>query len=82
MIYRSLGQKMDVQVDIFEEALRPGDFLLLCSDGLWEMIQDETIIARLIKDASSLDQACADLVEAANTAGGEDNIGVVLAEVT
>jgi protein phosphatase len=82
LIYRSLGYKKEVEVDTFWEMLRPGDYLLLCSDGLWEMVQDERLMARLITDADTSSQACTKLVEAANMAGGEDNIGVVVAKVT
>ena len=82
MIFRSLGQKRQVQVDTFLEVLQPGDYLFLCSDGLWEMVQDEKIIIRLIEKSKGIDQACEKLIEAANTAGGEDNIGVVVVEVT
>ena len=81
MIYRSLGQKKEVQVDIFHHNLSKGDYLVLCSDGLWEMVQDDAIIANIIEETSSLDEACKKLIEAAKTAGGEDNIGVVLTKV-
>ncbi len=81
LIYRSLGQRREVQVDVFVQLVQPGDHLLLCSDGLWEMVQDEALIARLILEAKTPDLACQRLVEAANTAGGEDNIGVVVVKV-
>jgi len=54
----------------------------LCSDGLWEMVQDEQEIAQIILESSSTEQACRSLVEAANDAGGEDNIGVVVVKIT
>lgn len=82
MIYRSLGQKRQLQIDTFGEVLEPGDYLLLCSDGLWEMVHDEDLMVRLIESANSLDNACKKLVDAANKAGGEDNISVVLVHVT
>lgn len=82
MIYRSLGQKRQLQIDTFGQVLEPGDYLLLCSDGLWEMVHDDDLIVRLIEAAASLDQACKKLVDAANKAGGEDNISVVLARIT
>ncbi|MEW5869184.1 MAG: protein phosphatase 2C domain-containing protein [Chloroflexota bacterium] len=82
VIYRFLGQKGLVQPDLYYETLQPGDYLLLCSDGLWEMIRSGETIAQLIENASSLDNACLALVQAANHEGGEDNIGVVLARVT
>ncbi len=81
LIYRSLGHKLDVQVDTFVEILQPDDHLVLCSDGLWEMLQDDALIARIVLQARSPEEACRKLVEAANTAGGEDNIGVVVVKV-
>jgi serine/threonine protein phosphatase PrpC len=81
VIYRSLGAADNVEVDTYTVRLNPGDFLLLCSDGLWEMIQSPAEIATIILNAPSLEMACQELVAAANAAGGEDNIGVVLARV-
>ncbi len=82
LIYRSLGQKRDAQVDTFIHKVLPGDYLLLCSDGLWEMVQDDNLLARLILEAETLEQACAKLVDTANIAGGEDNIGVVVVKIS
>jgi protein phosphatase len=82
VIYRSLGQNQQVQIDTFIETVLPGDFLLLCSDGLWEMIHDNKYIAELIVSSTDPAEACQKLVEAANNAGGEDNIGVVVVKVT
>jgi len=82
LIFRSLGNKKEVQVDTFIETLKEGDYLLLCTDGLWEMVQDEKIIARIIKESNTLEEAGQQLLEAANTAGGEDNIGLVIAKAT
>ena len=77
-IYRTLGDKAEVEVDIFQRSpLVPGDKLLLCSDGLWEMVLDETI-AQVIQQASSPQAACDSLIDAANQAGGEDNISVIV----
>lgn len=78
IIFRSLGQKDSVSVDIFQEILEPGDVLFLCSDGLWEMVQDEKAILKIIERSADLDTACRKLVDAANAGGGEDNISVVL----
>ncbi len=79
VIFRSLGQKRQVQVDTFWEMLEPGDYLFLCSDGLWEMIPDEKEIVSIIEGTRSLDNACHKLINAANSAGGVDNISVILA---
>jgi len=81
IIYRSLGQKEEVPVDFFVERLLPGDILLLCSDGLWEMVREGRLLARLIEKAGEPQQACEALVQAAKLAGGEDNIGVVVVKV-
>lgn len=81
LIFRSLGLKNEVDVDIFIQNLKPGDYLLLCSDGLWEMLPDDKLIAQLVTKAENPQEACRQLVEAANRAGGEDNIGVVVLKV-
>lgn len=82
VIYRFLGQKGMTQADVFVETLQPGDWLLLCSDGLWEMVQDDKRMLRLAKSAVDLEAACQALIDAANQAGGEDNISVVLVKVS
>jgi protein phosphatase len=81
LIYRSLGAKKEVTPDIYVEILKPGDALLLCSDGLWEMVTDEKLIVQILSEAKSAQEACHTLVEAANRAGGEDNIGVVVVKI-
>ena len=79
-IYRCLGHKSDTEVDTFTRQLRAGDVLLLCSDGLWEMVLDDEI-QRIVEGARSPQKACDELIEAANRAGGEDNIGVIVVEM-
>ncbi|RLC95983.1 MAG: hypothetical protein DRI77_09200 [Chloroflexi bacterium] len=79
-IYRCLGHKADTEVDTFTRQLREGDVLLLCSDGLWEMVLDDEI-QRIVESARSPQKACDALIEAANRAGGEDNIGVIVVEM-
>lgn len=78
LIYRSLGAgKAEVEVDIFAEKLRPGDQVLLCSDGLWDMVRD-TQIESILTEVSNPVEACDLLVQRANENGGEDNITVIL----
>ncbi|HEU0026144.1 MAG TPA: protein phosphatase 2C domain-containing protein [Ktedonobacterales bacterium] len=78
LIYRSLGAgHADVDVDIFIERLQPGDALLLCCDGLWEMVHDPQLLS-IISEAEDVEQACERLISTANENGGEDNITAVL----
>ena len=78
-VLRSLGDRAELLVDTFSERLHPGDALLLCSDGQWEMTRDPTM-EQLIAQAADAQTACHALVAAANQAGGEDNITVVLVQ--
>ena len=80
IITRALGPEPAVDVDVQEVAAAPGDLFLLCSDGLTSMLDDDRI-GRLVVEADSLDQAARELVDAANLAGGRDNITVVLFQV-
>jgi PPM family protein phosphatase len=78
VIFRYIGQKDLENVDIFHRQLQSGDYFLLCSDGLWEMIPSDEQIVQIIEKSKNPEQACKKLIEAANMAGGEDNIGVVV----
>jgi serine/threonine protein phosphatase PrpC len=78
-ILRSLGDDANVNVDIFEQQLRPGMRLLLCSDGLWEMVHDDELAQVLTATAHPQDATDA-LARAANANGGEDNISVIIVE--
>lgn len=77
---QAIGGEADSSVnpEVYGVALRPGDALLLCTDGLSDMVDDENI-ARLLNVQESSEKCCATLIEAANQAGGEDNVTVVLA---
>ena len=81
VIYRVIGDKARIQVDLFEQRLAPGEALLLCSDGLSGMVPDEQLW-QIWQASNSPQEACDRLVEAANRAGGEDNITVVIVQVT
>lgn len=77
VVYRTVGDKAKVEVEMSVLTLQPGDFLLLCSDGLSGMV-DDLQMHKIVMDAVSPQTACDALIAAANAAGGEDNISVVI----
>lgn len=77
VITRALGTQPEVEPDIFELKAEAGDIFLLCSDGLTGEVPDAQIEAMLAGDLP-LEQICANLVAAANQAGGHDNITCML----
>jgi protein phosphatase len=81
IITRSIGTDPTVDVDIYPVELSPGDRLVLCSDGLTDMVHTEEIAAALRREDDPTRAATA-LVDAANLAGGVDNITVVVVAVT
>jgi serine/threonine protein phosphatase PrpC len=82
LIYRSLGAgHKNIEVDIFQEVLHPGDTLLLCSDGLWEMVHQQDLKKALSKQTSP-QTICDTLIDMANASGGEDNITAVVIHVS
>jgi serine/threonine protein phosphatase PrpC len=76
-IFRSLGDKLNVQIDIFKQQVHPGDILLSCSDGLWEMVRNPQIES-ILNNAPDPQTACTQLLGAANTNGGEDNVSAIV----
>ncbi|MGD0166524.1 MAG: Stp1/IreP family PP2C-type Ser/Thr phosphatase [Gaiellaceae bacterium] len=81
VITRALGTDPVVEVDVFSLQANDGDLFLLCSDGLTSMVTDEEIARLLTEARDDLEAAARRLIEAANEAGGEDNITVVLFEL-
>ncbi|MGZ4246850.1 MAG: Stp1/IreP family PP2C-type Ser/Thr phosphatase [Solirubrobacteraceae bacterium] len=77
IITRALGPEASVEVDTWTYPVRAGDILLLCSDGLTTMISEDRV-AEILGGAGSLDGTAGALIDAANEAGGRDNITVVL----
>jgi len=77
IITRALGPEPDVDIDLRTHRAQPGDVVLLCSDGLTGMISEQDV-AEILSRARSLEHAGNQLVQAANEAGGRDNITVVL----
>jgi serine/threonine protein phosphatase PrpC len=79
VIYRSIGDHPAVEVDLGTVDLNPDDRLVLCCDGLWEMIRSEGIEDVLLREADP-QAACEIMVEQANRAGGSDNISVIIVQ--
>jgi protein phosphatase len=78
LVTRALGVEAEVTLEARDHSLVQDDLLLLCSDGLTDMVADEGICDLLCHTHASLQDACQALVDAANAAGGRDNISVVL----
>ena len=80
VIVRALGMRDAVEVDLSRHALEEGDVLLLCCDGLSGMVDDGGIAEVLRASPGDLRRAAAGLVDAANAAGGGDNVTCVLVQ--
>ena len=81
-IYRSLGNKASVEVDVSTVQLVAGDVLLLCSDGLWEMAPDHQIASILAKPMPAPTDTAQSLIQAALAGGGKDNVSAIVARVS
>lgn len=79
IITRALGIDPEIQLDTYRVDLRPGDRLLLCSDGLTSMVADEAV-AGVLRRQPDPQRAAETLVDMANEAGGDDNITVVVVD--
>jgi protein phosphatase len=80
VIYKNLGDKPTVEPDVLTQPILAGDRLLLCSDGLSNMVEDERL-KQVVMLASSPQEACRQLIREANQAGGEDNITAILVQL-
>jgi serine/threonine protein phosphatase PrpC len=82
-IYRSLGEKENVEIDVYPVEIKPGDILVTCSDGLWEMVRDSEIKNIIEQHADNPQALTQSLLTAALERGGEDNVSVgILKSVT
>lgn len=79
IITRALGARNTVEADFFNLELESGDIVLLCSDGLTNMVEDEDI-RKILKSGGSLKERAETLVRTANENGGKDNISVIIIE--
>ena len=79
IITRAIGAKDSVEVDFYEHRLKKGDIILMCTDGLSNMVEDEELF-HIVQGARDIVEAGQNLVNAAKENGGTDNIGIVLIE--
>jgi protein phosphatase len=78
VLTKALGAREDVEFDVVDQAMAPGDVIVLCSDGLTNMLPDDRIRDIVAGHSSDLEAACRELVGKANAEGGRDNISVIL----
>ena len=77
VVMRSLGSKEELEPDVYVNKVAAGDLYLLCSDGLWGSVSDAKM-ATILQSTDDIEAACQLLVDAANEAGGPDNITALL----
>jgi len=80
VLYRALGQNEDIEVDTLTRRLPPRSRILICSDGLWNQV-DDTKIRDVINLYPNPQEACSELVKLANNSGGLDNVTVILLQL-
>ncbi len=78
-ITQAIGADLEIRPDVNDYLLTSGDTVLLCSDGLWDMLADNEI-HDILKQDKAARKICKDLVRAANNAGGDDNITVIVVQ--
>ena len=80
VLYRAIGQNEELKIErMIRKASRAAQ-ILICSDGLWDQVDDETLL-RVAQAAPTAQDACDQLVSLANEAGGGDNISVILVRI-
>ena len=79
IITRAIGAKEEVEIDFYEYRLKKGDVILMCTDGLSNMVEDEEIL-HIVKSSRDVVEAVEQLIERAKENGGNDNIGVIVAQ--
>lgn len=79
VLYRAMGQSEPFKPDIEKFSIQPGERLMICSDGLWGVV-DQQEMMQILKNQKDPEDIVCELVDAANAAGGPDNISVILVE--
>ena len=81
IITRAIGAASNVEIDFFEAELNPGDIILMCTDGLTNMVEDDDIL-RIVRTSTDVADIAENLIKMANHNGGKDNIGVVVIDAS
>ncbi len=81
VVTRALGVSANVEVEVNEHQVEPGDLYLMCSDGIHDLLPDSEIEAAMQELGGNLNELSAHLINLANAAGGKDNISVILTRV-
>lgn len=81
IITRAIGINYEIKPDIFELVLEKGNIVLMCSDGLTNMLSDEEIMSIVASSRDRLDESVQTLIDRANEEGGMDNISVILVKL-
>lgn len=80
VVTKAIGSKPEIEPTVTSKSFHAGDLYLLCSDGLWNPVKDPTI-ADILRSTDDLEAACQILIDAANDAGGPDNITALIVRV-
>ena len=81
LVTRALGVDPEVETEICDYDVQPGDIYLLCSDGLNDMVEDEETALTLQALGTNLELAATQLIQMANDNGGRDNVSVILVKI-
>lgn len=81
MITRAVGAKPTIRADYFAGEVEAGDIVMMCTDGLYDEVEKENIVAKL-NEGKPMRETCSDLVNMANQRGGCDNITLILMKIT
>lgn len=80
-VTRALGVEPTVDVEVHEQPVEKGDFYVLCSDGLSDMVEDDDIHLTITTFSASLETIAKQLIQLSNDNGGRDNVSIILAQV-
>lgn len=80
VVTRALGTQSTVEADFYEEAIQPGDMVILCTDGLWGEVSEEEMVQMVTQPLHPKEMA-GELVALANQRGGSDNITVIVLQI-